>query len=64
MAKSTFNERLNKIKSKVHKSKDMQIGNVRFDKETYDKISAIAKDLDVTKQWLIQQIIRDFLIQD
>lgn len=56
--------KLNRIKSKIQLIKDKQIGNVRFSEETYNKIVELAKELDVTKQWLIQQIVTDFIFEE
>jgi hypothetical protein len=55
-------KKLNSIKSKIHQSRNRQIGNVRFDEDTYKKIEEVAKGFKVTKQWLIQQIVTDFFI--
>lgn len=56
-------EKLEKIMSKAHQKRDKQIGNIRFSEDIYNKIVEIAKDFKVTKQWLIQQIVTDFIIE-
>jgi len=56
--------KLNRIKSKIQLNKNKQIGNIRFSEETYNKIVELAKDLNVTKQWLIQQIVTDFIFEE
>ena len=56
-------EKLERIKGKMHKARNKQIGNIRFDEDTFNKISEISKDFCVTKQWFIQQIVIDFLIE-
>lgn len=57
-------ERINRIKSKVTINRTKQIGNVRFEEDVYNKVVEIAKELNITKQYLIVQIIKDFLIKD
>ena len=57
-------ERINKIKSKITTKRSKQIGNIRFEEDVYDEVVKIAKGLDITKQYLIEQIVKDFLIND
>lgn len=60
----TKEERINKIKSKVTTVRNKQIGNIRFEEPLYNEVVKIAKDLNITKQYLIEQIVKDFLIND
>lgn len=55
--------KLDRIKSKIHKSRDKQIGNVRFPEDAYKKIEEICGELGITKQWFIQQVVVDFLYE-
>ena len=57
-------ERINKIKSKITTKRSKQIGNIRFEEDVYDEVVKIAKGVDITKQYLIEQIVKDFLIND
>ena len=57
-------QRIKRISQKVSKTRNKQIGNIRFEEGIYNQIVEIAKDLDITKQYLIEQIVKDFLIKD
>lgn len=57
-------ERIQRIKSRLTTSRVKQIGNIRFEEDVYNKVVEVAKELDVTKQYLIEQIVKDFLIDD
>lgn len=56
-------EKLEKIKNKIHKSRHKQIGNIRFSEDIYKKICEISEELGITKQWFIQQVVTDFIIE-
>jgi predicted DNA-binding protein len=56
--------KLEELREKAPKAKYKQIGNVRFSEETYNKIVEICKELGITKQWFIQQIVTDFIFCD
>lgn len=60
----TREERIKKIQSKITTKRNKQIGNIRFEEDIYDEIVAIAKDMCISKQYLIEQIVKDFLIKD
>lgn len=51
---------IERIKNSVHKAKNKQIGNVRFDEKTYKVVTRVARGLGVTKQELILAVMRDF----
>ena len=57
-------ERIQKIKSKITKTRNKQIGNIRFEEDIYNQVVKVAQELNITKQYLIEQIIKDFLIDD
>lgn len=41
----------------LSKTKDYQIGNVRVDKTTFDKVSKIAKEQKVSNQQIVRAIL-------
>lgn len=57
-------ERLKRIASKVTTTRHKQVGNIRFEDKVYEEIVKIANGLGITKQYLIEQIVKDFLIED
>ena len=57
-------ERIERIKSKITRARIKQIGNIRFEEDVYNKIVEVAEELCITKQYLIEQIVKDFLITD
>ena len=56
--------RIARIKSKVTTKRNKQIGNIRFEEDVYTRVVDIAKELNITKQYLIEQIVKDFLIDN
>ena len=57
-------DRIQKIKSKITTTRNKQVGNIRFEEDVYNQVVEIAKELNITKQYLIEQIVKDFLIKD
>ena len=56
--------RIQRIKSKITTVRNKQIGNVRFEENVYNEVVKIAEGLGITKQYLIEQIVKDFLVKD
>ena len=57
-------QRIQKIKSRITTTRSKQVGNIRFEEDVYNQVVEVAKELDITKQYLIEQIVKDFLIDD
>ena len=62
--KEMLKDRIQKIKSKITTTRNKQVGNIRFEEDVYNQVVEIAKELNITKQYLIEQIVKDFLIKD
>lgn len=45
----------------INKTKDYQIGNVRVDKITFDKIHKLAKENEVSLQTIVREIVSNFI---
>lgn len=57
-------QRIKRIADRITTKRSKQIGNIRFEEDIYGKIVEIAEELKITKQYLIEQIVKDFLIDD
>ena len=57
-------QRIQRIKSRITANRNKQIGNIRFEESVYNEVVEIADELKITKQYLIEQIVKDFLIDD
>ena len=57
-------ERIAKIKSRITTTRSKQVGNIRFEEDVYNQVVEVAKELGITKQYLIEQIVKDFMIKD
>jgi predicted DNA-binding protein len=45
----------------LNKTKDFQIGNVRVDKELFEKIRKLADENEVTMQTIVREILVNFI---
>lgn len=45
----------------LNKTKDFQIGNVRFSKETFDKVTKLAKANKVSNQVIVRVVVDNFV---
>ena len=57
-------KRIQGIKSRITANRNKQIGNIRFEESVYNEVVEIADELKITKQYLIEQIVKDFLRDD
>jgi hypothetical protein len=64
MDKMKKEQRIKRIRSKITTTRSKQVGNIRFEESVYNEVVKIAKGLEITKQYLVEQIVKDFLIED
>ena len=57
-----YSERIKRIKSKITTKRIKQVGNIRFEEDVYNKVVQVSQELKITKQYLIEQIVKDFLL--
>lgn len=45
----------------INKTKDFQIGNVRVDEDTFNKVRKLADENEVTMQTIVREILVNFI---